>query len=287
MKYATPFLTGLLLGALAMVVFADTPGDFLGAPASQATFQKNLIPITDSTYTLGTTSKTWLNVYTDEICLAGSCQTSWSAGSGEQSDWQQSGGYLVPTTTIGINISAPSVFTYASTTAITVSGNSWLTFASSTSLTLSGNAWLTYASSTGISGTNLSFTNATSTNHTVTGYFNTSDATTVKYDTSRTFTWPGSATTTTATNTVPLGSAILGPETWNEAECRATSGSIPLVFTDTGTNDMNPRTATTTVGRFALSTNNTFTKSEQIAVEIGPITNAQLTCSVALTRTIE
>lgn len=145
MKYATPFLTGLLLGALAMVVFADTPGDFLGAPASQATFQKNLIPITDSTYTLGTTSKTWLNVYTDEICLAGSCQTSWSAGSGEQSDWQQSGGYLVPTTTIGISISAPSVFTYASATALTVP-----------------TLWGTYASTTGISGTNSFFTTASS-----------------------------------------------------------------------------------------------------------------------------
>jgi len=54
--------------------------DVLGAPETQVTFQKNLIPMTDSTYTLGTTTKAWLNLYTDEVCLAGDCKTAWPVG---------------------------------------------------------------------------------------------------------------------------------------------------------------------------------------------------------------
>lgn len=54
--------------------------EVLGAPETQVTFQKNLIPMTDSTYTLGTTTKTWLNLYTDEVCLAGDCKTAWPVG---------------------------------------------------------------------------------------------------------------------------------------------------------------------------------------------------------------
>lgn len=50
----------------------------LGAPAD--TYQKNLIPVTDSTYTLGTTSLQWLNLYTDQICLNGDCKTDWPTG---------------------------------------------------------------------------------------------------------------------------------------------------------------------------------------------------------------
>ena len=53
----------------------------LGAPVS--TFHRNLLPITDSTYEIGTSTNEWKNLYVDRICLAGDCQTAWSAGGGE------------------------------------------------------------------------------------------------------------------------------------------------------------------------------------------------------------
>lgn len=51
--------------------------------APSFTFQPSLIPLSDSTFTLGTTSKAWLNIYTDRICLAGNCQSDWSAGAAD------------------------------------------------------------------------------------------------------------------------------------------------------------------------------------------------------------
>lgn len=53
---------------------------FGGAPSFS--FHESWIPQADSTYTLGTTSKKWLNVYTDQICLAGTCKVAWPTGGG-------------------------------------------------------------------------------------------------------------------------------------------------------------------------------------------------------------
>jgi len=142
------------------------------------------------------------------------------------------------------------------------------------------NANLTYASTTGISGTNLSFTNSTTTSLYASGVVNLNSAT-VKQHVFKTFTWPGSPTTTTATNTVPLGTAYTA-ELWNGADCYTTSGSASLSFTD-GTNIMNARSASTTVGRFTLSTNNTFTVSETRKVNIGALTASQLSCTIDIT----
>jgi hypothetical protein len=147
--------------------------------------------------------------------------------------------------------------------------------------TLTGLVTLAYASSTGISGTNLNFTNATTTSFYASGGVNLNSAT-VKQKIYRSFTWPGTPTTTTATNTVPLGPAGTA-ELWNDADCYTTSGSASFVFSDDGTNDMNPRTASTTVGSFALSSNNTFTAKEKRSVEIGALTAAQLSCTVTVT----
>ncbi len=53
---------------------------FGGGPSH--TYQPSLVPLLDSTYTLGTTSKKWLNIYTDQICLAGTCKVAWPVGGG-------------------------------------------------------------------------------------------------------------------------------------------------------------------------------------------------------------
>lgn len=46
-------------------------------------FTKSLWPIQDSVSELGTSTKAYLRLTTDEICLNGDCQTAWSAGGGE------------------------------------------------------------------------------------------------------------------------------------------------------------------------------------------------------------
>lgn len=94
-----------------------------------------------------------------------------------------------------------------------------------------------------------------------------------------------SATTTTATTTVPLGTSFVG-ETWNQVECWSGSGTVPYRFTD-GTNAMNFLQASSTVSRFTLSTNNTFTASEKRFVEIGPMTASYISCTVSKSLTAD
>lgn len=86
------------------------------------------------------------------------------------------------------------------------------------------------------------------------------------------------ATTTTATTTVALGTAWFA-ETWSGIECWSGSGTVGYRLTD-GTNAMNFLQATTTVSRFALSSNNTFVASEKRFVEIGPMTASYLSCTI-------
>lgn len=109
------------------------------------------------------------------------------------------------------------------------------------------------------------------------GTWNFSGAT-VKQHTYSSFTWPGTATTTTATTTVPLGTAYTA-ESWEGVDCWVSSSSVAVIFND-GSNNMNGFTSTTTVARTTLSTNNTFTAGEKRFVDIGALTDAQLSCTV-------
>lgn len=74
-----------LTAVLGVMFFASKEeAPLLGAPIQSV--QRNITPETDSTYYLGTTTpstKAWLGVITDELCLTGdACRTSWpSAGS--------------------------------------------------------------------------------------------------------------------------------------------------------------------------------------------------------------
>lgn len=74
----------LILTGLAVLLFGGfatfyAPRTF-GAPTSN--FQKTILPIADSLYELGTSTAAWLRVTTDELCLSGSCRTTWPSGSG-------------------------------------------------------------------------------------------------------------------------------------------------------------------------------------------------------------
>lgn len=115
------------------------------------------------------------------------------------------------------------------------------------------------------------------TGDTGTGTYDFSGAT-VKQKQYPSFTWPGTATTTSATTTIPLGSAYVA-EAWNGARCKVTASTGAIIFGD-GTNQMNGFTATTTYNTVTLSTNNTFTAGEARQVEIGALTAAQVSCTL-------
>src|SRR3990167_10462698 len=55
----------------------------LGAPSTELIYQKTILPITDSVYDLGTTTKAWRNTYFDQVCLTDdTCRTTWPGLSG-------------------------------------------------------------------------------------------------------------------------------------------------------------------------------------------------------------
>lgn len=115
---------------------------------------------------------------------------------------------------------------------------------------------------------------------TATGYVNLASST-VRQVVYPSFTWPGFATTTSGTTTLPLGGAIVS-QLWNSSLCKATSGTINFAFKDDAGNLMNAQTASSTYGALNLTTNNSFVAGEGRNVDIGPVTNAQLTCSVSV-----
>lgn len=146
MKYTKPFVLGVIASLVVGVLYIKTPvNEALGAPATEVTYQKSLIPFSDSLYTIGTTTKAWLNGFFDEVCLAGDCRTSWPAAGGV-SDWLQANGALTPSTTIGIRVKASSTIT-----GLTVDGNETITGSSVVSSAL-GTGSLTVGNTLGSNG---------------------------------------------------------------------------------------------------------------------------------------
>lgn len=114
----------------------------LGA-ADPVSYTKTLLPITDSTSEVGTSTKAYLRVTTDELCLTGdSCKTAWPTGSGSSFAWPFTPtSYGVSTsTTIGL------LNGFLSTASSTIVGNATTTG----TLAVSGNVYL---------GSDLHFTN--------------------------------------------------------------------------------------------------------------------------------
>ena len=69
MKYIV-FTLAVLLGLL-------IAGVVIAAPSYR--IERTLLPETDSAYELGTSTRAWLRVFSDELCLASDCRTSWSS----------------------------------------------------------------------------------------------------------------------------------------------------------------------------------------------------------------
>lgn len=88
----------------------------------------------------------------------------------------------------------------------------------------------------------------------------------------------------TGTTTIPLAPAYVA-ETWNGAKCFTDAGTLNVVFSD-GTNLMNLLNASTTVGTFTLSTNNSFTASEKRYVDIGTPASSPTKISCTISKTL-
>src|SRR3990167_2567378 len=105
----------------------------LGAPSTELIYQKTILPITDSAYDLGTTTKAWRNAYIDQVCLTGdSCQTAWPASlSGGSANLLT---YWTSATEVGAT-SSPTVgyITATSTATSTFAGSLAITEANATS----------------------------------------------------------------------------------------------------------------------------------------------------------
>jgi len=100
------------------------------------------------------------------------------------------------------------------------------------------------------------------------------------------FTYATSSASFTGTTTIPLGVAMVA-ETWNSVSCFTDTGTVWLAFDD-GTNVMNYLQASTTVGVFTLSTNNSFSISEKRYVKFGNANSSptKISCTVSKTLSI-
>ena len=73
-------MTKFLASSCAIIVLTFMATIAYAAPV--LTILRNVLPETDSTYEIGTSSRAWLNIYTDQLCLAGDCKTTWPTGGG-------------------------------------------------------------------------------------------------------------------------------------------------------------------------------------------------------------
>ena len=92
------------------------------------------------------------------------------------------------------------------------------------------------------------------------------------------------STAWTGTTTIPLGPAFVA-ETWNGVKCFTDTGTLNVSFND-ATNLMDMLNASTTVGTFGFSTNNTFTSSEKRYVDIGTPASSPKTISCTISKSL-
>src|SRR3990167_8269026 len=179
----TPLLSKLgvgLLGILALFGGGYAIEQNFGAPSTALTYQKTLIPVSDNTFDLGTTTQAWRNFYVNKIYSAtttSGCATFSSGGElysvGVACGSGSGGDPFTHTSVWGQTTSATSTLLAltGSPYALVASSTSVFTNASSTQLTNSGNTWLTGMTSalllTGSDGLLAEYTGAGCTNQVV------------------------------------------------------------------------------------------------------------------------
>jgi hypothetical protein len=118
MKTLAAFVAGIALMVSAVALAAPTE-----------TYQKSLYPLSDSLYELGSSTRAWLKVTTDELCLAADCKTAWPSGSSQYWNYSSTLDRLTPaTSTSGILVTASSTIGAGTqTTGLTVNGGATTT----------------------------------------------------------------------------------------------------------------------------------------------------------------
>lgn len=169
-----PLIISILVSLLGIATIA------YAAPTFE--LKRSIIPEIDSTYTLGKTSKAWLNVYTDEMCLNGDCKTAWpTGGGGGGSDvnwtWNTTSNVLDSdgaSTTATTSVKSNAFF--ATSTTINSNFIGFTATRSTTSAATSTNFFSSILTATtgfltSLFGTNATITNATTTNLNASGSF--------------------------------------------------------------------------------------------------------------------
>src|SRR3990167_9118760 len=154
-------LIGLSLAVTGIIVLDQKLKDSQMFGASVSNLFRNILPELDSTYELGTSTLAWKNAYIDRICLAGDCQTSWSAGAGETNTASSLGtGLNIFDSKSGVDLRFNTLEAGSNITLSTTTDDNTIVIAS----TASGGGSGTVSTSTGETQGNLSFwtsTNAT------------------------------------------------------------------------------------------------------------------------------
>lgn len=111
MRYIFIGIAGVLTAFTLAFIMADDV-EYVGAAPTAVTYQKSLLPLTDSTYEIGTSTNAWLRGNFDELCLTGStCISSWLAGGGGGGGttlYVQNGGATLNTATTTLNFTSNS-----------------------------------------------------------------------------------------------------------------------------------------------------------------------------------
>jgi len=132
-------------------VLAFLAANYVAYAAPVYRSEQSILPTTDNLYHLGSTSpdRTWAGLHTEEICLAGSCRTSWPSGGG-------GGSGNVGTSSAETSTRVPFWTSTAATPATLSGGNAGFTFnTTDTRLTV------TNASTTAFSATTVCLTGDT------------------------------------------------------------------------------------------------------------------------------
>ena len=139
MKKILPFLISLGIIVGGYIAYNQYKPISLGA-LDPVSYTKSLFPTFDSTSELGTSTRAYLRLTTDEICLAGDCQTTWSAGGGEANTASSLGGGInIFDSKSGVDLRFNTLAAGSNITISTTSNNNLITISSTASGGGSGN----------------------------------------------------------------------------------------------------------------------------------------------------
>ena len=227
----------IFLALTSFVIWSNQPVQSeslaLGAPSATGRIERSIVPETDSTYYLGTTTpstRAWKNLIVDEICLAGDCQTAWSAGAGEANIGANLGtGLNLYDSKSGVTLRFNSLLAGSNITLSTTSNANTIVIASTASGSGSGNV----STSTGETAGQLAYWTSTNATPALLGKIATTSLTaTSPLSLSQAISVIGSAASALSLDTSGAWSGTAGALAADGGNCSA--GSYPLGVDESG-----------------------------------------------------